>query len=159
RGWVVGGVGVLGAAELGGGVRTNPGQGVGGGGGVGVGGGVVVPRHAVAADQRVHRPPRARAGDRPVGGQRRGGDRAGPDRRRVAAGTVLVGGHLRVHGTGGCGGRGAGRLEGAHVTGPADPAAGLARLFPVHGGGWAWRSPGHSSPRGGRGPRRPPPAA
>src|SRR5262249_56333732 len=90
-----------------------------------------VPLDAVAADQRVHRAAAAGAGDRRVGGQRRRRDRAGPDRRRLAAGTVLVGQHLLVLCPGGRGGRAAGRPAGAHEPGPAHPPAGLARAGAV----------------------------
>src|SRR5215831_15238795 len=80
-------------------------------------------------------------------------NRAGPDRRQLAAGTVLVGCRLPVLRPGGGHGRAAGRLAGAHLPGPAHPAGRLARPGAVGGRDEPDRVRDHPGPRVGLGVR------
>jgi MFS family permease len=85
RGMLLAGLAVFGAASLVGSLATTTRPADRGAGDDGAGRGDDVRLDAVAAAQRVHRPPGAGPGHWPVGRQRWGGDRAGP----VAGGWLL----------------------------------------------------------------------
>ena len=68
-----------------------------------------LPGHPLADLQRLHRTTGTGPRHRPVGRHRRGGDRARPHRRRLAARALQLDQHLRGHGPGGGGRHRAGR--------------------------------------------------
>ena len=122
KGMLLAGLAVVGAASLAGGLHHQPGAADRGQGGDGPRRRHDLPGDAVAAHERVHRAAGAGRRDRPVGRDRRGGDRAGADRRRLAAAGLQLGQRLRRHGPG----RGA-ALAGVAVAVPASRSPDAAR--------------------------------
>ena len=124
KGMLLAGLAVVGTASLAGAFTTSPARADRGQGGDGPRRRDDLPGDVVAAHERVHRTAGARCRDRPVGRDRGGGDRAGADRRRLAAAGLQLGQHLRRHGPGGGAGAGRGGRRGSRVQ---EPGCGPAR--------------------------------
>jgi MFS family permease len=105
KGMLLAGLSVFGADSLAGSLATSTRELTGARAVMGLGAAMMFPATFVAADQRLHRPARAGRRDRPVGSHDRSRHRHRPHHRRMAAGALLVGQRLRIHGPGGGRGR------------------------------------------------------
>ena len=108
KGMLLAGLAVVRRGQPGRRLHDQPGAADRGQGGDGPGGRDDVPRDALADHQRLHGTAGTGPRDRPVGRGRRRRDRAGADRRRLAARALQLGQHLRRHGPGRGARRGAG---------------------------------------------------